>query len=184
MLKRRRQLKTDYRLRLALLRSGKPRLVVRRSHGNIHVQVVAYQSSGDSVLLEESATKLRTYGWKGHCGNLSAAYLLGLLAGKKAHKSGIASAVLDLGLQASTKGNALYALAQGCRDAGLEVAVSESIAPDAGRITGAHVAAYAAQLKGNAAAYKKQFSSYLRNSLNPEDLPRHVEEVRKKIAEA
>jgi large subunit ribosomal protein L18 len=82
---------------------------------------------------------LRKFGWTGHCGNVPAAYLTGFLAGLKALKLGIKSAVLDIGLQTSTKGNALYAAAKGGIDAGLEIPVGSEVMPSENRIMGEHI---------------------------------------------
>ena len=40
---------------------------------------------------------------------------------------------------------------------------------------------YASKLSENKEAYEKQFSSYLKNKIKPEDLPKHIEEVKSKI---
>ena len=103
MMKRRRQKRTDYKQRLALLRSSHPRLVVRKSLNSIHMQVVGFDGNTDRVMLESSAKELKKYGWLGHCGNTPAAYLAGLLFGAKAKKQGIKSLILDIGLQTSVK---------------------------------------------------------------------------------
>lgn len=147
--KRQRLGKTDYRARLALLKSGKPRLVVRRTLNNIHVAFVVYDpasSSSDQTVVGISSKTLRKFGWTGHCGNLPAAYLTGLLAGLKALQAGITTAVLDIGLQTSTKGNALYAAAKGAIDAGIEIPVGNDVLPAEERITGQHISA---QVKTN-----------------------------------
>jgi large subunit ribosomal protein L18 len=181
MFRRRREQKTNYRQRLALLKSGKPRLVVRRALNNIRVQLVRYERDGDTVVVEANSRELRKHGWLAHCGSTPAAYLTGLLAGLKAMKAGVEEVVADLGLQTSVKGSSLYAAVHGAKDAGLSIPVGKEILPDSGRISGRHIAQYAALLKKDKGKYKKQFSSYIKNNLDPEKLPEHFEDVKKKM---
>ena len=53
--RRRREGKTDYRKRLCLLRSGKTRLVVRKSLKNTQIQFVQYKEDGDKIILAASS---------------------------------------------------------------------------------------------------------------------------------
>lgn len=182
MLRRRREKKTDYRQRLSMLKSGKTVFVVRRSANNIHIQLIQYHKKGDKTVLEDSSKSLKKYGWRGHCGNLSAAYLTGMLIGFKALKKNIAEAILNSGLQMSVKGNAIYAAVAGAKDAGMEIPASKDILPSRERISGRHIAEYAAKLKKSSSEqYKKQFSECLKNGLEPEKIEEHFEVVKKKI---
>ncbi len=182
MLRRRREKKTDYRQRLFMLKSGKTILVVRRSINNIHMQLIQYHKKGDKTVLEDSSKSLKKYGWKGHCGNLSAAYLTGMLIGFKALKKNIREAILNSGLQMSVKGNAIYAAVAGAKDAGMEIPVGKDILPSRERISGRHIAEYAAKLKKSSTErYKKQFSECLKNGLEPEKIEDHFEDVKKNI---
>jgi large subunit ribosomal protein L18 len=180
--RRRREGKTDFRQRLGLLLSGKPRLVARKSLNNIVAQVVAYDEKGDIILASAHSKELVKLGYKGHCGNLPTAYLTGLLIGKKAVKEGVEEAVLDKGLHRATKGAAIFAVLKGALDAGLEIPHGDEIIGNEERLSGAHIAEYAKVLKAeDEDAYKKQFSKYLEKGLNPEDLPAHFEEIKEKI---
>jgi len=181
VLKRRRQQKTDYKQRLGLLKSKKHRLVVRRSLNNIHIQVIKYEPAGDKTIIEVSSKNLRKYGWKAHGGNLSSAYLCGLLSGLMTLKKEINDAVLDIGLQTSKKGSVLYAAAMGARDAGLSINIGDNILPDMNRVSGRHVSNYAKVLKSQKEKYNRQFSQYAKSGLDPEKLPEHFEEVKNKI---
>jgi len=183
LFKRRRKKRTDYRKRLALLKSGRIRLVVRRTLNNIHVQAIEYREGGDKTILEMSASDLEKYGWKGHLANIPAAYLTGFLIGLKCLKNGIKKAILDIGLQTSVKGNAIYAAVMGAIDSGLEIPVNRDILPSENRVKGLHIAEYAKKLKENKEKYEKQFSAYLKNGLEPEKLPEHFEDVKKRISE-
>ena len=62
-----------------------------------------------------------------------------MLAGKKAREKNVDSAVLDLGLQTSTKGSRIYAALKGVIDSGISVPHSEDILPGEDRIKGKHI---------------------------------------------
>ena len=136
--KRRREKKTNYRKRLALIKSEKIRLVIRKSLSNISVQFIDYKPNGDSTIASATSTELKKLGWD-RTGNLPAAYLTGLLAGKKAKNKKIEEAILDLGLQTSTKGSRIYAALKGVLDAGVKVPHSKEILPSEDRIKGKHI---------------------------------------------
>ena len=53
--------------------------------------------------------------------------------------------------------------------------------PDDNRINASHVAKYAAVLKKDKSLYEKRFSKLLNNNLDPEDYPKHFEEIKNKI---
>ncbi len=137
--KRRRLQKTNYKKRLALLKSGVPRLVVRKSLDNIRVQIIGFEVSGDKTMASAFSAELGGFGWKSGLGNLPAAYLTGLLAGTRAKKAGVKKTVFDLGLQTSTKGSRIYAAVKGAIDAGLSVPHSKEILPSEERISGKHI---------------------------------------------
>jgi large subunit ribosomal protein L18 len=120
---------------LKLLKSGKPRIVVRISNKNIIAQIVEYKEGGDITKAEKTSQHLRKKGWKGHGRNLPAAYLVGLLIAKTALKSGIKEAVLDFGLQ--RKSSRLFAFAKGVADGGVNV--NENCKVDENRMKGAHI---------------------------------------------
>lgn len=136
--KRRREGKTNYRKRLALLKSKKTRLVIRRSLSNISVQFINFVPEGDQTVAEANSTELKKLGWV-RTGNVPASYLTGLLAGKKAKNKKIEEAVLDIGLQISTKGSRIYAALKGVLDSGIKVPCSEEILPSEDRIRGKHI---------------------------------------------
>lgn len=153
--RRRRAGKTDYRLRLGVLKSGKPRLVIRKSSNNIICQIIAYHPNGDRVLAYADSRSLGNYGWSGHCGNIPAAYLTGMLCGAKAMKANVKEAVPDLGLYASVKGSRLYAALKGVADAGIHIPKSDDILPAQERIEGKHTANSDKAAKEFAAAKEK-----------------------------
>ncbi|KON31180.1 50S ribosomal protein L18, partial [miscellaneous Crenarchaeota group-15 archaeon DG-45] len=179
--RRRREHKTDYKARRAMATSGIPRLVVRPSAGSITVQVVRSEIEGDRVVTQTASRELaERFGWLGGGKSTPAAYLLGLIAGRKALKEGVESAILDIGLGSPTRGSRLFAAAKGARDAGLRVPCDDDIAPDAGRIEGAAIAAYAGGLE-EPKEYERRFSRYIRRGLRPEGLPDHFRAVKARI---
>ncbi|MET1124732.1 MAG: 50S ribosomal protein L18 [Archaeoglobaceae archaeon] len=172
--RRRREGKTNYRKRLKLLLSRKPRLVVRITNRRVIAQVVEYHPDGDRVLVGVDSSMLTKYGWKGDLNNTPAAYLTGLLVGKRAVEKGIREAVLDIGLHTPTRGSRVFAVLRGAVEAGMQIPHSEDVLPDDSRIRGEHIAAY----------YEMRpelFGEYERRGLKPTELPDHVEEVKAKI---
>jgi large subunit ribosomal protein L18 len=137
--RRRREGKTNYRKRLKLLLSGKPRLVYRKTLKYIIGQIINFDKKGDVTLVGITSKILRKHGWKFACDNTPASYLTGYLLGKMALSKGIKEAVLDIGLYTSTKGGRMYAFAKGAIDAGLNVPCSEEMFPTEERIKGLHI---------------------------------------------
>ena len=182
--RRRREGKTDYKLRRALVKSGKPRAVVRLSNRYVTVQITDATVTGDIVRASATSRELPKLGWKGALGNLPAAYLTGALAARRATVKGVKEAILDLGLKGPTKGSKLFAVLKGLADAGLAVPHSPERLPPMERIGGAHIATYAKSLAGEQDVYKKRFSAYLSRGLKPEELSGHFEGVRKNISTA
>jgi large subunit ribosomal protein L18 len=176
-LRRRREGKTDYHARKALVLSGKPRLVVRGSLKNFAAQIIVAKPSGDEVLAAAHSGELKkTYGWKASTGNVPAAYLTGLLCGLKAKSKGVNEAILDIGLIAPTKGSRVFAALSGVLDAGVDVPHSEEkIVKE--RTKGEHIAKYGKSLGSGSEGYAARFSKYLGQELAPEKVPEHFAKV-------
>jgi large subunit ribosomal protein L18 len=134
--RRRREQKTDYKQRLKLLKSGKPRAVVRTSNQHTTVQLAHYSKEGDENTAQTTSKHLREFGWEQHTGNLPAAYLTGYLAAKKADED---EAILDLGLKTPKQGSREYAALKGLIDGGLNVPAGDGIFPSEGRLRGEHI---------------------------------------------
>ncbi|WGI17216.1 50S ribosomal protein L18 [Methanonatronarchaeum sp. AMET-Sl] len=175
-LKRRIKDKTDYKQRLGLLKSSKPRLVVRRSQKYFTVQIADYdhKTSSDYVICGCKSKNLKKYGWKASGGNTPAAYLTGYECGLKAQKNEIEGAVPDIGINRISKGSNLFAAIKGAQDAGLNIPLDEEITPSEERIRGEHIANYAEE---------GDFSKYQEKGLDPAELPTHFETVKQKIKE-
>ncbi|MBS3112698.1 50S ribosomal protein L18 [Candidatus Woesearchaeota archaeon] len=179
--RRKREGKTNYKIRLALLKSKQPRLVIRKSLKNITAQVVEYYADGDKVIITADSKELKKNGWKVTANNLPAAYLTGLLLAKKALAKGIKKGIADFGLQRSTKGSKLYALIKGAIDGGFEIACSEEILPSDERVSGKHIEEFAKSLASDKKSYKKQFSAYLNSGTKPEELSKLFQKVKQQI---
>lgn len=139
-----RQGKTDYRARKKLLISGKPRLVVRKSLKHTIVQMIIPSNNGDTTLASSSTMELKKYGYDQATGNITAAYLVGLLLGYRAKQKNLNKAILDIGRYSATKGGKIFAALKGVVDAGLDIPHDPEIFPSEDRITGKHIDEYRA----------------------------------------
>jgi len=137
--RRRRQGKTNFRLRKKLIASGQPRAVVRCTSKNTTIQFINFDMQGDMVMAAASTKELTKLGWNKATGNLPSAYLAGFLAGKRAAENGVSRAILDIGLKTPTKGSKVFAALKGILDAGIDVPHSEEILPVEERISGSHI---------------------------------------------
>ena len=176
-LRRRREGKTDYQARKALVVSRKLRLVARGSLKNANVQIIQAKPSGDFVLAAANSKELsKLFGWKAPTGNIPAAYLTGLLCGLKAKNKGVKDAILDSGLVSPSKGARIFAMLSGVVDAGVSVPFSEEkIVKE--RIKGEQVAKYAKKLGVGSDEYNKKFAAYIAAGVAPEKLPEHFTKV-------
>tara|TARA_Y100000310_G_C20654020_1_gene801008 strand:- start:771 stop:1199 length:429 start_codon:yes stop_codon:yes gene_type:complete len=127
-----------------LLKSRKPRIIIRRSLKNITIQVVEYYPKGDKVLMTISSKELeKSHGLKTSRKNISSAYLTGILAGKKAQEKKIDSGIADMGLRAPHKKGVLMAALKGLIDSGMDIPYKKSdkdlIFPSEERLKGNHL---------------------------------------------
>ncbi len=180
--RRRREGKTNYQKRKALIQSKQPRLTIRTTQKHTTAQIIQAKTTGDQILASAHTQQLtKNYAWQAPCANLPAAYLTGLLCGHKATTKGIKKAILDTGLQTPTKGAKIFAALKGTLDAGLTIPHKEEVLPDQKRIQGQHIAEHAKQLSTDPETYQKRFAEYLSKGLKPEQLPQHFTTVKKKI---
>lgn len=136
--RRRREGRTDYVKRLALLKGGKTRMVVRKTNKYIIIHFTSTGEKGDVTLFTVTSKGLNKFGFEGKC-NSPSAYLTGLWAGKIALKKGINEFLLDIGLHTSSKGSIVFAALKGAIDAGLKTNYSQEILPSEERICGNHL---------------------------------------------
>ncbi|WP_132059691.1 50S ribosomal protein L18 [Halorussus amylolyticus] len=172
-MRRRREVRTDYHQRLRLLKSGKPRLVARKSNQHVRAQLVTMGPGGDETVASAFSGDLEEYGWEAPTGNLPSAYLTGYLLGKRARDAGYEEAVLDIGLNTATPGNQAFAVQEGAIDAGLDIPHNESVLADWSRTRGEHIAEYAEQL--DEPLYSGDFDAT--------ELPEHFDEVLAELQE-
>jgi large subunit ribosomal protein L18 len=140
--RRRREGRTDYRVRLKLLLSGKPRAVVRLSDSRVLVSVTAFDPSGDRVLAMAESRELPGMGFpKSGLASVPAAYWTGYLAAKRAAAAGWTDAVLDTGLRRPSRGGRLMGALQGLLDGGLAIPHGKGGLPSKDRLAGKHLKA-------------------------------------------
>lgn len=182
LFRRRRKGKTDYQKRLALIKSNKKRLVVRKSNRELIVSLMVFNQEGDQTIVFVTTRELSSFGWKGSHSNLPAGYLAGLLAGKKAILAGEKEAILDFGLNTTHHGSVLFAIAKGAIDAGLQIKVGEDAIPSEERIKGKHIAVWAEKLPSE--QFQKQFSSVLKRGFDPKKIVETFEKTKEAILNA
>ncbi len=162
--KRRNEALTNYKKRLALVKSELARVVVRKSNSRIIGQVVSYTEQGDMVKVSVDSSKLKKYGWPSRA-NRSTAYLTGMLLAKEAKKLGNHEYILDIGLSASVSGSVPFVFAKGCVDNGLKLKGTFNIDPKV--YDGSQTAKFAQEKQGS----KNQFSLYAKNNVKVSELP-------------
>lgn len=157
--------KTNYKKRLNLLKSKKPRLIIRRTNKYIIMQIAEFTNKGDKILYSANSKELSKFGWNLSFKNLPAAYLTGLLLGKKI-KGQLDEAILDIGVQ--EKSPKLFAALKGVVDSGLNVPHSEDNLPNKDLISGKHIDNYLNQLGGKPKG--NQFLKYTKQKVNVQQL--------------
>jgi large subunit ribosomal protein L18 len=79
------------------------------------------------------------FNWKYSTSTTPAAYLTGVLAGKRAKDKGINECVLDIGRYPAITGSKIFAALKGITDAGLVCPYSQEKLPKEDRIMGKHL---------------------------------------------
>ncbi len=176
--RRRRQGKTNYKKRRALLSSNLPRLVARKSNKYIVVQLVEFAPKGDKTLVHVNSKQLAALGWKAGKKNMPAAYLTGLLAAMKAKQRRIEKAVLDIGFSTPVHGSFWSAVLKGALDAGLQVNAGEEAMPSEERASGKHIERFAALLGEKPA---ERFSTYAKQGVDAKQLSKLFNATKEKI---
>ena len=138
--RRRREGKTDYSKRLKLLLARKPRLTVRLTNRKIIAQLIEFNPQGDKILVAVDSLALKEQGWNHSFRNLPAAYLTGLLIGKKVLEKKISEAILDSGFKSVLKKGVLTSFLKGVIDAGVNIPHGDDkIFPPEDRLAGKHI---------------------------------------------
>ena len=174
--RRKRERKTNYRKRVKYISSGKTRIVLRVSNKNLKIQAINFGEKGDICIGGVNSLDLKSLGWNAPTGNLYSSYLTGLLFGSKL-KSKIKEGIIDTGLRTVRKNTRLSAAIKGISDSGIDIPFSEE-----NKLNGELTAQYSKKLKlENENKFKSQFSKYLKDGVNPEEIPNLFEKTRKKL---
>jgi large subunit ribosomal protein L18 len=155
-------------------------LVVRKTNTNMIVQLVNADIVGDRTVASAISDELETFGWSASKGNLPAAYLTGLLAGRRGKERGVETAVLDLGLNPPIKGSRVYAALKGAIDAGIEVAHDPEILPDDSRLKGDHIVAAYKHFKADRGT-ANMFTQLTQKKVDVQTIPKQFETVKKRV---
>ena len=141
--RRRREHKTDYLKRLKILKSGKPRIVFRKTNKYIIAQYVRSKQAQDKVEVGVNSKQLIKYGWpkelEGSLKSTPASYLTGLLIGKKIIDKKLTTPIVDFGMIRTLHKTKVYGFLKGLIDMGIKIKYEEEAFPDEKRIRGEHL---------------------------------------------
>jgi len=135
--RRRKENKTDYHARLGMLKSGRPRIIIRKTNKYIILQLVVSDIARDKVIVSANSRELINKGWpKEKAGSLkstTAAYLTGILFAKKCEGK-VQYAIVDTGLYRNVRHSRIYAALKGLIDGGMKVPHNKEVFPSEERI--------------------------------------------------
>ena len=122
------------------MKSGKPRIVFRKTNKYVVAQYVISKEAQDKVELETSSKELLKYGWPkeaaGSLKNIPASYLTGFLMGKKIKDK---KAIVDFGMLRVLHKSKPYAFIKGLKDAEVKIECKEEAFPSMERLQGKHL---------------------------------------------
>ena len=140
--RRRHEQKTDYIKRIGLLKSGRPRIVFRKTNRYIISQYIESNEAQDKIGVSLTSKLLLDYGWpkefSGSLKSLTAAYLTGLLMGKRISKKK-SEPILDIGMIKNNHKGKVFAFLKGLKDSGVKIKSEEENFPSEDRIKGKHL---------------------------------------------
>ncbi len=139
--RRRKEFRTDYKKRFALLKSGLPRIIFRKTNRYLIAQYVKSKEAQDKIVFGIDSKKLLKYGWpeKESIKSISACYLTGYLIGKKILLKKLEEPILDFGMARVLHKTGIYAFIKGLIDSGIKIECSKENFPDESRIKGGHL---------------------------------------------
>ena len=157
--RRRKEYKTDYKKRFALLKSGLPRIIFRKTNRYLIAQYVKSKEAQDAIVLGIDSKELLKYGWpeKESIKSIPASYLTGYLFGKKilleklegSPESSLGEGspessfeekpILDFGMARALHKTKVYAFIKGLIDSGIKIECAKENFPDESRIKGEHL---------------------------------------------
>ena len=173
--RRRRQGKTNYEKRLAMVKSKLLRVVIRKTNKRIIAQVVKFNPKGDEILVTADSNELNKYKFYG-TNNTPSAYLVGYLLGMKLGKQ---KCILDIGRRSPSHGGVVFAALKGAVDAGVEIPHNAEAMPSQERINGKILDDYAKKLGDKA---KTVFASYIKAGIQPGEIQKAFEKAKAEIA--
>ncbi|MCR4327231.1 MAG: 50S ribosomal protein L18 [Nanoarchaeota archaeon] len=132
--------KTDYLKRIKLLKSGKPRLVFRKTNSYVISQYVESESAQDKIIFGVNSKILLKYGWpenlKGSLKSIPASYLTGYFTAKKIQKEKLGNPIVDLGMQRVIQKTKIFAFIKGLIDGGIKIECPKEKFPEEERLNG------------------------------------------------
>ena len=138
--RRKKEHKTDYLVRMKLLKSNRPRLVFRKTNKYSVIQYVESVAAQDKIVFGVTSKILLNNGWpenlKGSLKSIPATYLAGYFVGKKILKDKLETPIVDLGMQRALAKTRIFAFIKGLIDAGVEVPCDEDKFPEEERLLG------------------------------------------------
>jgi len=170
--RRRKQGKTNYVKRLALVRSKKVRIVVRKTSTQILAHAVKYNPTGDETIASVNSKELKKYGFYG-TNNTPSAYLAGYLLGKKLTGK-VTEAMPDIGRRSPSHGSVVFACLKGIVDSGIKLPLSDEAVPGEDRLSGKVLDNYA---KENV----DKFSQYAKAGITPGEIEKAWQKAKAEI---
>ncbi len=139
--RRRKEFRTDYKKRFALLKSRMPRIVFRKTNRYLIAQYAKSKEAQDKIIFGVNSKELLKYGWpeKESIKSISAAYLTGYLAGKKILLKKLEEPILDFGMARVLNKTSPFAFIKGLVDSGVKIKCEKENFPDESRIKGEHL---------------------------------------------
>ena len=168
--RRRREGKTNYKTRLALVKSKKVRIVVRKTGSSIIAQAIKYKPEGDVTIASANSKELDKMGFYG-TNNTPSAYLTGYLLGKRMSEK---EAILDIGMQRPSHGSVIFACLQGAIDAGITIPHDKSAIPKEDRLN-------ATVLETFAKEHPEKFSVYEKKGIKVDAIAKAFEQTKATI---
>lgn len=141
--RRRRENKTNYSKRVKYLKSGKSRIVFRKTNKYLVAQYVKSSEAQDKIVFGMSTKNLLKNKWpeklKNSLKSLPASYFLGYKIGKRIQKDKLETPIVDFGLHRIIVGSKIQGFIKGLVDSGLKIKHKEEAFPKKERIEGAHM---------------------------------------------
>lgn len=139
--RRRKEYKTDYKKRFALLKSRMPRIIFRKTNKYLIAQYITSKEAQDKIIFGINSTELLKYGWpeKESIKSIPASYLTGYLTGKRILLEKLEKPIIDFGMARVLHKTGVYAFIKGLIDSGIKIECEKDNFPDETRIKGEHL---------------------------------------------